>query len=70
MLPLDVLEKTLHRQLLLSLKDGRTLKGKLLGYDQYMNLVLEDVEERSNDQVRKLGMVILRGNTIVSIAPS
>ncbi|RLF38610.1 MAG: RNA-binding protein [Thermoplasmata archaeon] len=67
-LPLDVLEKSVNQRLILLLKDGRTLEGKLLGYDEYMNLVLEDTEETVNDTRRKVGTVILRGNNVVSIS--
>ncbi|RLF44729.1 MAG: RNA-binding protein [Thermoplasmata archaeon] len=68
-LPLDVLEKSVNQRLILLLKDGRTLEGKLSGYDEYMNLVLEDTEETVNDTKRKIGTVILRGNNVVSISP-
>ena len=44
-LPLDVLEKAMNQKLSLLLKDGRIIEGKLTGYDEYMNMVLEDVEE-------------------------
>lgn len=67
-LPLDVLEKSVNQRLILLLKDGRTLEGKLSGYDEYMNLVLEDTEERIEDTKRRIGTVILRGNNIVSIS--
>ncbi|HEB37737.1 MAG TPA: RNA-binding protein [Thermoplasmatales archaeon] len=67
-LPLDVLEKSVNQRLILLLKDGRTLEGKLSGYDEYMNLVLEDTEETVNDTKRKIGTVILRGNNVVSIS--
>ncbi|HHH79316.1 MAG: RNA-binding protein [Thermoplasmata archaeon] len=67
-LPLDVLEKSVNQRLILLLKDGRTLEGKLTGYDEYMNLVLEDTEEKKDESKRKIGTVILRGNNIVSIS--
>ncbi|HID25466.1 MAG TPA: RNA-binding protein [Thermoplasmata archaeon] len=67
-LPLDVLEKSVNQRLILLLKDGRTLEGKLSGYDEYMNLVLEDTEEKIEDTKRRIGTVILRGNNIVSIS--
>jgi len=67
-LPLDVLEKSVNQRLTLLLKDGRILNGKLSGYDEYMNLVLEDTEETVNDTKRKIGTVILRGNNVVSIS--
>jgi len=67
-LPLDVLEKSLNQKLSLLLKDGRTVEGKLSGYDEYMNMVLVDVEETAEDTKRRLGTIILRGNNVVSIS--
>ena len=49
-LPLDVLEKSVNQKLSLLLKDGRVIEGTLSGYDEYMNMVLSDVEE-NNDEV-------------------
>jgi small nuclear ribonucleoprotein len=67
-LPLDVLEKAMNQKLSLLLKDGRVIDGKLTGYDEYMNMVLSDVEETMNENKRRLGIVILRGNNVVSIS--
>jgi small nuclear ribonucleoprotein len=67
-LPLDVLEKAVNQKLLLLLKDGRHIEGKLLGYDEYMNLVLDEVEERKDENKRRLGRIILRGSNVVSIS--
>lgn len=68
-LPLNVLEKTLNQKLSLLLKDGRILEGKLIGFDDYMNMVLDDTEETTDETQRRLGTVILRGNNIISISP-
>lgn len=68
-LPLDVLDDHIDAELTLRLKDGRVLEGTLAGYDQYMNLVLEEVEEDHEGSTRRLGTVILRGNNIVSVLP-
>jgi len=67
-LPLDVLEKSMNQKLSLLLKDGRLVEGKLSGYDEYMNMVLVDVEESHEDTKRRLGTIILRGNNVVSIS--
>lgn len=69
-LPTDLLESSMNKEVSLLLKDGRILKGKLSGYDQYMNLVIEDTREEKKDAERRLGNVVLRGNNIVSIAIS
>ena len=65
-LPLDLLEQSLNHEISILLKDGRTIEGKLLGYDQYMNLVVDEAEEKNEDKHRKLGKVVVRGSTIVS----
>jgi small nuclear ribonucleoprotein len=69
-LPLDVLEKSVNQKLILLLKDGRLIDGKLIGYDEYMNLVLDDVEETKEETKKRLGRIILRGNNVVSISLS
>jgi len=53
----------------LQLKDGRVIEGKLVGYDQYMNLVLEESEEKAGETGRRLGTLVLRGNNVVAISP-
>ena len=67
-LPLDVLEKSVNQRLSLLLKDGRIIEGRLSGYDEYMNMVLEDVEEITEETKKRLGTIILRGNNVVSIS--
>jgi len=67
-MPIKLLESSLDQKVSLLLKDNSILEGKLAGYDEYMNLVLEDTEETKNDQKKRLGTVILRGNNVVSIS--
>ncbi len=68
-MPLNVLEKSINKRVSLLLKDNRILDGKLAGYDEYMNMVLEDTEETKDEQVRRIGTVVLRGNNVVTIIP-
>ncbi len=68
-MPMKMLEETLNKKVLLLLKDNRTLEGTLSGYDEYMNLVLSDVEELAQEVTRKLGVVIVRGSNIVRMVP-
>ena len=68
-MPLSLLEKSMNKKVTLLLKDSRQLEGMLTGFDDYMNMVLEDTEETNGDQVKRLGVVILRGNNVVSISP-
>ncbi|BFZ54162.1 U6 snRNP-associated protein Lsm7 [Savitreella phatthalungensis] len=52
---------------------GREATGTLKGFDTLMNLVLDDVEEDTSEinaaAPRKLGLVVVRGPTLVLIAP-
>ena len=68
-MPQNLLERTLNKQVIIKLKDGRLMEGKLVGYDEYMNMVIEGTEEENKDEKRRLGTVILRGNNVVSISP-
>ena len=54
-MPLALLEKSLNKKISLLLKDNRVLEGKLTGYDEYMNMVLEETEERTAEQTRQPG---------------
>ena len=64
-----MLEKSMNKKVSLLLKDSRSLVGTLAGFDDYLNMVLEDTEETYGENVKRLGTVILRGNNVVSISP-
>ncbi|ORY27372.1 hypothetical protein BCR39DRAFT_538531 [Naematelia encephala] len=51
---------------------GREVTGTLKGYDQLLNLVMDDViEEFENGMpTRSLGLVVLRGPNVVLISPT
>ncbi|GGM77778.1 RNA-binding protein [Thermogymnomonas acidicola] len=68
-MPMKMLEESLNRQVSLLLKDNRVLEGTLTGYDEHMNMVLEDVEESGENVTRKLGTVVIRGSNVVRIVP-
>jgi small nuclear ribonucleoprotein len=57
--PLDVLEASLGEEVTVRLKGGDDVAGELTGYDQHMNLVLEDGQDTT----------IIRGDNVVSISP-
>ncbi len=68
-LPLQVLEKALNTRVEIALKDRRHIAGTLVGFDEHMNLVVSDAEERTSKGASKVGTVVLRGSSIVSIHP-
>lgn len=70
-------------RLKVTINDGRALTGQMLAFDRHMNLVLADCEEfrrvrpkkkageetaPEQEMKRTLGLVILRGETVVSIS--
>ncbi|AQL41494.1 Like-Sm ribonucleoprotein core [Halorientalis sp. IM1011] len=57
--PLDVLEAALGSSVTVQLKGGEMYEGELTGYDQHMNLVIEEGEDTT----------IIRGDNVVSINP-
>jgi len=68
-IPQEILENMMNKKITLLLKDKRELTGTLTGFDDYMNMVLQDTEEEMDDVKRRLGMIILRGNNVVRISP-
>ncbi len=69
MKPSNFLNENLDTEVELLLKDGSILKGTLIGFDDHMNLVLEDTEEKKEDSRRRIGTIILRGNNVVTLNP-
>jgi len=59
------LAEFLNRIVTVISKDGRKFKGKLINYDEHMNLLLEKVEEDDKIQHK---LLILKGGNISSIS--
>ncbi|MDW7727582.1 MAG: LSm family protein [Candidatus Methanoperedens sp.] len=67
--PLDILNNTLNKSVLVRLKGAREFRGELQGYDMHMNLVLANAEEIKENETKTLGTVVVRGDNIVFISP-
>jgi small nuclear ribonucleoprotein len=67
--PFDALNDAKNKRAILELKNGKQLIGILRAFDQHINVVLEETEERVNGELtRKLGTVFVRGDTIILIS--
>lgn len=65
-----VLDESLGRVTLIKLKGGKVIRGKLLGFDQHMNLLLEESEELLDEgKTNSLGTIVVRGDNVVIISP-
>ncbi|KAL1963557.1 hypothetical protein VTN77DRAFT_8002 [Rasamsonia byssochlamydoides] len=68
------LTKYMDKEVNVKFNGGREVRGVLKGYDQLMNLVLDDVKEimrddAGNETTRSLGLVVARGTLLVLISP-
>lgn len=69
--PLDTLNEAIGSTVLIRLKGGRDLRGKLVSYDTHVNLVLEDAEElQSEEASKRFGKMVIRGDNVVFISPA
>ena len=68
--PLDALNNARNKRVIVEQKNQRQYIGKLKAFDIHINVVLEEAEERvENEVTRKLGTVFIRGDTITIISP-
>jgi len=64
----------MDKQLKIKFSGGREVVGVLKGFDQLMNLVLDEVKEvmrddEGNEESRSLGLIVARGTLLVLISP-
>ncbi|TFK36481.1 hypothetical protein BDQ12DRAFT_633691 [Crucibulum laeve] len=66
------LSKYVNERIRVKFTGGREVTGILKGYDQLLNLVLDEVLEEVADpqpHTRSLGLAVLRGPTITLLSP-
>ena len=68
------LKRYMDKKLQIALNGNRNITGTLRGFDQFMNLVLDDVKQLENHDDEQtattdnnMGMVVVRGNSVVSV---
>ena len=61
----------LDKRLFIQLNGSRKILGVLRGYDVFLNIVLDDaVEEKAGGEKVRLGMCVVRGNSVVMLEVS
>ncbi|KAF9813283.1 hypothetical protein IEO21_05667 [Rhodonia placenta] len=67
------LSKYVNERIRVKFTGGREVTGILKGYDQLLNLVLDEVQEQlqteTESHIRSLGLAVLRGPTITLLSP-
>ncbi|CAG5175669.1 uncharacterized protein ALTATR162_LOCUS10576 [Alternaria atra] len=70
LLPLELIDKCVGSQIWVIMNGGKEFTGKLVGFDDYVNMVLENVTEI--DPVEgsvQLPKILLNGNNICMMVP-
>ncbi len=69
--PLDLLNASKGKEVLLHLKGEKQYVGTLMAFDIHINIVLDNAKEMQDGQVKKnIGLTFLRGDTIIFISPA
>jgi small nuclear ribonucleoprotein len=65
-----ILDESINKTVLIKLKGSKTIRGNLLGFDQHMNLLLDQTEEiPSEGDSKDLGTIVVRGDNVIMISP-
>lgn len=69
--PLDLLNNSKGKEVLIYLKGDKQIVGTLLAFDIHINLVLDNAKQiENNNATKSLGLAFLRGDTIIYISPA
>jgi len=72
-LPLELIDRCIGSKIWVIMKNDREFSGTLLGFDDFVNMVLEDVTEFEETpqgrKTTKLNQTLLNGNNICMLVP-
>ena len=69
--PLDLLNASKGKEVLVQLKGEKQFVGTLMAFDIHINIVLDNTKEIENGSPKKsIGLTFLRGDTIIFISPA
>jgi small nuclear ribonucleoprotein len=67
----SLLGEALESVVLVKLRGGIYVRGKMKSFDQHLNLLIEDAQEMVEDGTMKsLGTIIVRGDNVILISPT
>jgi small nuclear ribonucleoprotein len=69
--PLDMLNSSRGKEVLVQLKNDTQIVGKLMAFDIHINVVLDNARELHKGEIRRsIGLTFVRGDTIIFISPA
>ena len=69
--PLDMLNHSKGKEILVQLKNEKQIVGTLVAFDIHINIVLDNAKELQNNELkRSVGLTFVRGDTIIYISPA
>ncbi len=69
--PLDLLNASKGKEVLVQLKGDKQYVGTLMAFDIHINVVLDNAKEVVDGSIKKnIGLTFLRGDTIIFISPA
>jgi len=63
-----ILDDCVNKVITIKLRNKKTLQGNLRAFDQQMNLILTDSKDVTEDDVKNLDDIILRGDNIIMLS--
>ena len=73
LLPAELIDRCIGSRIWVIMKGDKELVGTLRGFDVYVNMVLEDVEETEQTpdgpRTTRLDQILLNGNNIALLVP-
>jgi len=67
--PLDVLDNSKSKRVIVKLKNGSIISGVLRAFDLHLNMWLEEAELEDKDAKTKFGKLLVRGDNVIIISP-
>jgi small nuclear ribonucleoprotein (snRNP)-like protein len=66
--PFDLIHKSLKKEVVVIMKNGAIFTGKVMSYDENLNLYLSGAKE-TLENGREFKSIVLKGGNIVTISP-
>mmetsp|Transcript_412 Transcript_412/g.778 ORF Transcript_412/g.778 Transcript_412/m.778 type:complete len:118 (-) Transcript_412:134-487(-) len=73
LMPLELIDKCIGSKIWIVMRGEREFVGTLRGFDEFVNMVLEDVTEyeetSEGTQIKKMEQIMLNGNNVCLLIP-